>query len=308
MYVKYFSLLIFSLFPILTMCQDIYIPEKSEVISEEVYKKYSELLKKSFSVEEGDRGYKNIALCYAYLKADSSFVFSNLSKALEKDSAATCEYIDAIKLFNLQVFKEVSPIAWDKLCAICEDYKRRHPKEEPLPSSDLETKLSEIRKRYDTYRTLIMLKENKNETDSIDYYWSVQQKNDSLNFIAISSIFDQSGYPGKSQVQESYMDIACIVMQHAPFEMKEKYIKLIHDAAVAGEFHASTYLHLIDHMHYDKFGTQLYHTQRYKGKDETSYRSMDMEDEEGFEKRNKEWKNRIFHYGRLRELESFKNL
>jgi len=309
MQIKSFFLLIFSLFSLSTMSQNDYIPEKSELISEEVYKKYSDVLKKSFSVNEADREYTNIAISYAYLKADSSYVFSNLSKALEKDSATLCEYIDVIgNRFNLKVFKEIDPIAWDNFCSICKDYNRRHPEEEILPSSDLEIKLSEIRKRDKMYRTLIRMKENKNETDSIDYYWSLQRKNDTLNFKAISLIFEEYGYPGKSQVHESFMNIACIVMQHTPLEIKEKHIKMLHDAAVAGEFRASTYIHLIDKLHFQKFGTQLYHTQRYKAKGESEYRPIDMEDEEGFEQRNKDWKNRIFHYGRLMELESFKRL
>ena len=192
MYIKALLLLNFSLFSLLAVSQNIYIPEKSELISEEVYMKYSDILKQAFSEEGADRAYTNIAISYAYLKADSLYVFSNLSKALEKDSTTTCEYIDAIEnVFNLQVFKEIDPIAWDNFCVICKNYNRRHPTEEAVPSSDLEIKLSEMLKRYGEYRRLMSLEETKNNKDSIDYYWSLQEKNDSLNFIELSSIFEE---------------------------------------------------------------------------------------------------------------------
>lgn len=307
MHVKTFLLLPFILLSLSTFCQDLYIPEKSELISEAHYKKYTKILKDAFKEDSKI----NMAVCYANLQADSSYVFSNLSEGLKADSSFTCEYVEAMNdIFNLQTFRRISSTAWEELCILCKDYNKRHLKVPPVPISDLEFKLDKIIKRDGEYRTLVRIYQKRNQLDSIDYYWRLQQINDSLNFIAMALIFDEYGYPGKSQVQEAFMDIGCIVMQHAqaPFDRKTKYVKLIHDAAIAQEFHRATYIHLIDHMHYDKFGTQLYRTQRYKSKEETEYRAMDLEDPAGFDKRISDLKNGIFHFGRLVELEGFKDL
>ena len=282
------------------ICQDLYIPEKSELISESTYQKYTKRLTNAF-VDTSVIRYRERAIAYAILRVDSSYVFSNLSKALKTDSTETCEYVYIMdELFNNKSFQKISSSAWEDICILCKDYNKRHKKEELVPLSDLEVKLEEIDKRYCAYRFILMKKQTRNQLDSIDFYWRKQQMNDSINFIALASIFDKYGYPGKSQVQKGYMDVACIVMQHAPIDMKEKYINLIHEAAITGEFHGTTFLHLIDHMHFDKFGTQLYGTQSFKEKNDKGYRSMDMEDPEGFDKRNSDWKNNIFHFGKLK--------
>ena len=213
--------LIFTLFTLSAICQEQYVPERDELVSEGTYKKYTKRLTDAFADDSNIR-YREMAVSYAILLADSVHVFSNLSKALSVDSTETCEYVYIMdELFNSVAFKKISLNAWEDLCVLCKDYNARHKKEKAIPFSDLEIRLDEIDQRYCEYRFLLMKKQTRNELDSIDYYWKKQSTNDSINFIALAAILEQYGYPGKSRVQEAYMDIACIVMQHAPFEMKK---------------------------------------------------------------------------------------
>lgn len=86
-------------------------------------------------------------------------------------------------------------------------------------------------------------------------------KSDSINLMKIVKILDKYGYPGLSMVSADYMNVAFILLQHAPFKTREKYFPLILKACDEGEMDKTLLPMMIDRNNLDKGKKQIYGTQ-----------------------------------------------
>lgn len=99
------------------------------------------------------------------------------------------------------------------------------------------------------------------QSTQMDSLWTLQNLADSLNTLRIIEVIEERGYPGKSVVGPGMASTAFLVIQHADLEIQEKYLKVITDAADAGEVNWSSVALLVDRIHTRNERPQIYGSQ-----------------------------------------------
>ena len=115
--------------------------------------------------------------------------------------------------------------------------------------------------RYEDQRYRQLMRNHENGTPEMDSLWRLQSAADSINTERITEIIDEHGYPGMSVVGPGHASTAFLVIQHADLEVQKKYLKIITDAADAGEVEWSSVALLIDRVRMREGKTQIYGSQ-----------------------------------------------
>ena len=102
------------------------------------------------------------------------------------------------------------------------------------------------------------------------------------------------------QKRSKYQNVAMLVLHHAYHnEVRDKYFRLLYEAALKGEINRNAFKLYIDRVHMIKFETQLYGSQsQYNSKTKT-YEMVTIESKENYEQRFKDLAEGKFDLGRL---------
>lgn len=96
------------------------------------------------------------------------------------------------------------------------------------------------------------------DSDDMEYFWEVVEKQDLVLEKELSSIIDQYGWLGISQVGRRANTAQWGIVQHARHEYKLKYAPLMKASVLAGESQPSQYARLIDWMNINNGQPQVY--------------------------------------------------
>ncbi|WP_331961519.1 DUF6624 domain-containing protein [Ohtaekwangia sp.] len=99
------------------------------------------------------------------------------------------------------------------------------------------------------------------DSSEVKTLWSQQKTLDAINQQKIETIIGEYGYPGKSLVGSKLQNVALFVIQHASLEMQEHYLPVIFEAAKNDELHKLPVLMLMDRIHLNKYGKQIFRSQ-----------------------------------------------
>lgn len=91
------------------------------------------------------------------------------------------------------------------------------------------------------------------------YYWTLQNRLDSLNVVFIEGVFRKYGYPGKSMVDTPANESAWYIIQHSP--KIHQYIGMMKKAADESELPFHLYAMMLDRDLMDEGKEQIYGTQ-----------------------------------------------
>lgn len=194
--------------------------------------------------------------------------------------AAACAYSDDNKAQLETYLDKAFELSWDGSKSIFQNY----PEFEYLKGTDFEAlinkyyneaakasglnlelmnELAEIRETDQAQRREMGPISEKYgwKSPQMDSLWNLQIAADEKNTKRIIELFEEMGYPGKSVVGVQQASTAFLVIQHADLEVQEKYMKLITDAADAGEVAWRSVALLVDRVRMRNGKTQIYGSQ-----------------------------------------------
>ncbi|AXT57478.1 hypothetical protein J8L88_00310 [Aquimarina sp. MMG015] len=125
------------------------------------------------------------------------------------------------------------------------------------------------------------------ESNEMDYFWEVVEKQDKLLEKEVISIIDTYGWLGISEVGRLANTTLWGVLQHGSISSKEKYAPLLKESVLQKESQPTHYARLIDRMLINSNKSQLYGTQyEYNSKGKISF--LPIKSPESINKRRKE--------------------
>jgi len=101
----------------------------------------------------------------------------------------------------------------------------------------LKKKLETIRMKDQTLRLVLPMVEEKfgKDSEEVKYFWSLINKQDSINEFAILEIIDNHGWVRVSEVGYLANQSLWLVIQHAPLNVQEKYLPYLKKSVEQGE-------------------------------------------------------------------------
>lgn len=231
-----------------------YYPPKHSDIANVVYNKYILLLDSAYR----DKNFFLVGLHLANLKAPEDKVFAAVEKGIVDDPNNCFKVYEYFRLYDQHNFMvnlvKADTSRYKQIYINCrnalgkevfeqyqEEKERQHqlridnrPK---LDTSRFDTVLIAMLTQIDTddqiYRTAAAKKGL--ESDSIDYYWILQKRNDSLNLAKIDRLI-ANGYPQIEQVGYELTLVPWLVLHHqAEIDTRLKYQDVLQAAADRGE-------------------------------------------------------------------------
>jgi hypothetical protein len=127
----------------------------------------------------------------------------------------------------------------------------------------LVAQLDEIYFDDQSARNQIRTKEEKYGRGSkeMDAFWQTILKKDSINWIKVSTILDDRGWPDKSIIGKRGTSALFLVIQHADHETKEKYLPMIEEAVKKDNLPKRQYAMFYDRLVLNRGERQVYGTQ-----------------------------------------------
>ncbi len=106
-----------------------------------------------------------------------------------------------------------------------------------IPFKDIIAQLDSIHSDDQKYREESQRIGEKYGNDSNEYQtiWDTIRKYDSINLFKISTILDEYGWLGISDIGEKGNKTIWLVIQHAPLEKMLEYLPLLKESAIKGE-------------------------------------------------------------------------
>ncbi|MBW1294064.1 DUF6624 domain-containing protein [Aquimarina litoralis] len=128
---------------------------------------------------------------------------------------------------------------------------------------DLKEQLQVLFMKDQLFRKLYLQAEEKfgKESEEMEYFWEVVEKQDKLLEKEVSAIIDAYGWLGISDVGRLGNTTLWAVLQHGSIAAKQKYAPLLKASVLKKESQAIHYARLIDRMLINSNKPQLYGTQ-----------------------------------------------
>lgn len=263
-----FSLLIFA-FAKAQNAQNEFIPKNKRNVSNEDYLRAIGLLKSNYQNIRENQGkvnyanYWNKAFAYATMKYDKDSIFDNLTKSRNLNNESFC-YIANAQLKNthykqLKFYKMLGD-AYLPFLKSCEGIEFNRTTLEERWKEKKQLNLTGFNESVIDKLIVLM---DKDQYYRFDTTWDERQRQlDSEVQVALTKILNTFGYPGKSMVGESYMNYACLMIEHGgDLEYQEKYLPMVTEALKEGEVEKNYVRMLIDRIHWKKTDKQIFGSQ-----------------------------------------------
>lgn len=224
----------------------------------------------AFAIQEGSAGQYYNAACCSALSNDTTHAFAWLRKAIEKGYSNT-KWIknDA----DLDALKTHS--AWQK---IIESVQANQDYNERFFDKKLKTQLENILVKDQMLRGVIDEVEGKygKDSDQMNYFWDLMQREDSLNTIEVIDIIEKHGWVGQSIVGGQANMAIWLVIQHAPIEIQEKYLPLMRESVAKRESQGNHLALLEDRILMGNGKPQIYGSQMISDNTTGGYKIYDL--------------------------------
>lgn len=232
-----------------------FISEGDRLYDEGIYLESAQTYSKAFEIKEGNRSqYYNAACSYA-LAGESAEAMKHLNQAVDK-GWMNLKHIKRDKDLNTLHDTPEWEAVLTKIQANIDEYEKDFDK-------PLKKQLEAIYVRDQTLRQLYREAEEKfgQDSEEMKYFWSVVNREDSLNEVEVLRIIDERGWVGKSEVGGRANSTIWLVIQHAPLETQERYLPLLRESVLKGESRGSHLALLQDRIQMRNGKPQTYGSQ-----------------------------------------------
>ena len=123
-------------------------------------------------------------------------------------------------------------------------------------------------------------------TDSLEQWvWQRQSEIDAANVIRLEELIETHGWLGVDKVGQDAAVTVFLIIQHAELTIQEKYLPLMRESVIAGEFPPSDLAYLEDRIRMYKGEPQLYGTQLIINQETGETELYSIEDEANVDQR-----------------------
>lgn len=251
-------------------------PKKTDENSEEDYLQGKKILDRAYEVIKENNNifqqadYMNIALAYSFMGVESNTVYQLLLKGKDINPTMFCAVLNINAeshdgdITKQHYYKVLGEKRYKGLLSECKNIDTspmtlaEHIDEmENLDLSGLNKPLIE--------RLIVLMDKDQRYRESfatLKPNWDIQKKLDLEVHNELITIFDEYGYPGKSVVGNKYKDYVCLMLEHTnQLISQEKYLPTVIDALKKKELNKGAVKMLIDRIHSNKYGTQIFGSQ-----------------------------------------------
>ncbi len=253
-----------------------YFPEYTGNVSKQDYSHGKSILKNAYAqIPSTDdicyADYWNVAIAYTYMGVNAKTVLALLQKSKNEDQDSFCEIVARVieskeGKENLRLYRLLKE-DFNTLISKC-DFNI-----EPIYTLEYLNGLKEnmdlIGLNIDLIDELIIIMEKdqryRYSSKSYKKHHDKQTRLDEENAIAIASILDRYGYPGKNLVGDIFKDYTCMIVEHAgssnkmeSLKFKENYFPLILEAYHNDQLSFGVLSMLIDRINWFKHGKQVF--------------------------------------------------
>jgi hypothetical protein len=237
-----YLVLLFAFIPTVSLTAqdfDQWISTAESSYDEKKYEQSAEAYTSAFELSDGNaRHYYNAACSWAltgdtlqsiqYLELSAKSGYKNRDWA-EKDT-------------DLRALHALSQ--WNEVINLMQQNKDLYEKDFNKP---LQAQLENIYVRDQALRQLYpdAMEKFGQDSEEMQYFWSVVAKEDSINEQEVITIIDEYGWVGKNEVGGKANTALWLVIQHAPLEIQEQYLPLLKES-VKKEQSSGSHLALLE--------------------------------------------------------------
>ncbi len=237
-----------------------YSPEQRADVSDKDFDFASMIIRETKSAVSADeRGfnvadYWNICTAFIYLEENREVLELAFQKMLAAEGS--CEYIVSLK--DKTRLDDIFPAEYHQkelTCSSSTNNKSKFDSKIYAQENSLDIHLVELINEID-------LRDQKYRRESDELFRTKQPELDKLNQELINDLFKKhNSYIGKSLVGRKFQHVMWSVIQHSNLSMMEKYLPIVYRAVQDGELPIQPLKMLVDRIHANKYGVQLFGSQ-----------------------------------------------
>lgn len=207
---------------------------------------------KAFDIKHGNKNQYYNAACSLSLMGDSVTSIEYLCRSAERGWTNLKRLESDSNLNSLHSLME-----WPDIIEMIRNNISNHS------NADLQGKLEDIFTKDQTLRWLLTDAEQKlgKGSSKMKYYWSLIERQDSINEIEVLSILDKNGWLGIDVVGQNGNKALWLVIQHSSLEIQEKYLPLLRESVYDNKSDGSHLALLEDRILMRKGKPQIYGSQ-----------------------------------------------
>lgn len=240
-----------------------YKPIQREGVSNESFSKGTFILEsavnqlKEKGLEYTYADYWNFTAAFMHLKEPKAYTSIPFQKAINQNSDAICEYIEAFGEKAVKNLSEAIPETFLPFYKNCGKSKRGED------IFDAKKYAEENNLDYDLVKLIHRIsKDDQLHRKHTPVDWSKQTPLDEKNMKLIDSLYKKYGrYIGKDLVGQQLESTMWAVIQHSSIEKMEEYLPIIHKAVLSNNLHQTPFEMLLDRIHCIKYNYQFFGSQ-----------------------------------------------
>jgi len=243
-------------------------PKKNQLVTSETYNYGKQVLRNTYDqINENGReiGYIdhwNIAIAFSYMGVNADSIYAHFTTSKNMGGTDFCMILN----YGLQQSKtndRLRSVLGERLLEILSDCEGHEIKPMSISDYSIKKSQSDLDGLNEALidRLIVLMEKDQRYRANNDYLKNREFQNQLDREIQedLALIFDEFGYPGKSLVGTTFMNYACLLLEHGgEIAHQKKYFPLVAKAYKNGELAKNPFLMLIDRIEWKTTGKQIF--------------------------------------------------